>query len=443
MQRPSKRDRTQQKLLNAVRNEVETRLQQSLPNRLGTISNATDRFSDISLHWQLKLRFGSHPIKVSSDTTLVDIFDRNDICGRFAIVGRPGSGKTTELLKLAKKLIERAQANPNSAIPVLIGISVESVGRDQRIFMQEYTIEKINQKYGLRQDLCKLWLNAGLIVPLLESLKLPTLMVEQQEDFRKKGILQEVSQPLVWQSPIVACLTSRDYFGYQTLLNLNACVEIQPLSTKKIQVYLQKNGCQRLWDTIQNDESFMRTSPYNLGLARIPLFLNLAIATSHKINFRYWQQLASNTARIDYLLSLYIDRFLENNNRGNYKTSKAKTMYWLGWLADKLEKEGIMEFAIEDIQPSWLETYKQKVLYIFNIHFLGILLIFSPMYIIGFFMISDSDYRLFILVNGLFWFFFISNHVIYISNYICNVFNTNGKSRNNLCLSGNRISQFF
>jgi hypothetical protein len=407
MKMPFQRDRIQQQFLNIVRDEIETRLQQCLHNQIANI-NPANRYlfgskrnpSEIQLHWNLKLRFGNQPVELQPETTLLDIFNRNDICGRFAIVGRLGSGKTTELLKLAKKLIERAQINPKTAIPVLLSVSVEIYKQKP---LQDCIVEQIKQKYGLRRDICKLWLKSGAIIPLLEKLQLPILRREQQQDFRKPNIFQETSQPSVWQSPFVVCITNYEYDYYQPFLNLNGCVKIQPLSEQQIQNYLQQNECQPLWNTIQNDGSFMRENPNELGLARIPLFLNVAIATSSKINFQYWQQLSSTTERIDYLLSIYIDKFVRIDFTGNERPSKPKIIYWLGWLADKLGKENEMEISIDKLQPYWLENNKQKFLYLYSVYFIGFVFLISPFvlpFFISFFLFNNTDILiLFVLVN--------------------------------------------
>jgi hypothetical protein len=404
MKTPSQRDRVRQQFLNIVRDEVETRLQQCLHNQIANIDPANRylfgskrNISEIQLHWNLKLRFGSQPVKLQSETTLFDIFNRDDICGRFAIVGRMGSGRTTELLKLTKKLIERAQVNPKTAIPVLISVSVE---RYEQESLQYCIVEQIKQKYGLRRDICQSWLNAGLIFPVLEKLILPNFMLERQQDFRQNSILQEDSQSSFWQFPFLVCCTNQEYAYYQTFLNLNGCVEIQPLSEQQIQDYLQKHECQHLWNAIQNDESFMRDNPYELGLAKIPLFLNIAIAASSQINFQYWQQLSSETERIDYLLSIYIEKFANIDSNGDDRPSQAKTIYWLGWLADKLYKESKMEISIDEIQPYWLENYKQKFLYLYKLYFMGgnlIFLLFILPALISIFLFTDGFICLIIL----------------------------------------------
>ena len=63
-----------------------------------------------------------------------------------------------------------------------------------------------------------------------------------------------------------------------------------------------------------------------------------------------------------------IEQQLNNpDNQGTYpprkSPSKKQTLHYLVWLARKLEAEGETEFLIEGMQPTWLESTKQKIMY--------------------------------------------------------------------------------
>lgn len=106
-------------------------------------------------------------IKLPPQTNLIKVFERNDVGRRLLILGEPGAGKTTSLLKLAAELITQAQQNPTSPIPVIFELSAWK--NDQQPIKQ-WLINQLNDNYSIDVKISRKWLEQNRIIPLLDGL---------------------------------------------------------------------------------------------------------------------------------------------------------------------------------------------------------------------------------------------------------------------------------
>jgi hypothetical protein len=68
------------------------------------------------------LRRSDQPPEEVTDT-MMNVFNRGDVAGRLLILGEPGAGKTTTLLKLAQELVTQAQADAPVPVPIIFELS--------------------------------------------------------------------------------------------------------------------------------------------------------------------------------------------------------------------------------------------------------------------------------------------------------------------------------
>ena len=186
---------------------------------------------------------------------------------RLLILGEPGSGKTTELLKLALALGEEAEDNPKKPIPVIFELST---WRGEA--MQEWMAEQMALGYGLNRQLCREWLKSDRIVPLLDGLD------ELGEENIKDAIeaidaLQEDYQQQ--QHGLVICCRIEDYekasheSGERVRLRLmDRAVRLCELTDADIEDYLNRRQAQNIWEELPSKPGFKE-------LARYPMLLNL------------------------------------------------------------------------------------------------------------------------------------------------------------------------
>ena len=344
-----KRDKTQQELLDWVDSEVESRLLQSLHNRIYILLDKKEDPSQVNHPSSIVIKIGSRqPFQLPSGTSIIDIYDRKDINSRLLILGAPGSGKTTTLLELAKELVKRAQGDTEEPIPVLLNLSS---WKDDKQSIANWMIDNLKLVYGLRKDIGQQFLSQGALLPLLDGLdelapSRQSLCVEKLNDFLEaEGALH----------PLVVSSRTKEYQFYKENLALNGSIIIQLLNREQIQDFILRTEGKGFWDYIENDEQI-------LDIAKAPLFLNILVISYSEISFHKWQQLESSEQRISYLFEAYITKmFARQNNKPSKNQDKANK--WLGWLGSRLIQENETEFFIEHLQPFWLNTKKKRLIY--------------------------------------------------------------------------------
>lgn len=118
------RPRNEQVLLQAVGQDVESRLEQSLHNAILINLDKEAQPDQVNRPWQREIRIGLKPASpLPEDRSIAQVFDDAAIGGKLLILGQPGAGKTTTLLDLAKVLVDRARADIYHPIPVLFNLS--------------------------------------------------------------------------------------------------------------------------------------------------------------------------------------------------------------------------------------------------------------------------------------------------------------------------------
>jgi predicted NACHT family NTPase len=106
---------------------------------------------------------------IDDNKLLIEIFERDDIQGKLLILGAPGAGKTTELLRLAEQLVWGALQNPKTIIPVLFELSTwrdDNQSIEQWLIEQLYELHGGNRKYKIYEG----WLEQQVLLPLLDGL---------------------------------------------------------------------------------------------------------------------------------------------------------------------------------------------------------------------------------------------------------------------------------
>jgi hypothetical protein len=65
----------------------------------------------------------------------------------------------------------------------------------------------------------------------------------------------------------------------------------------------------------------------------------------------------------------YIDRIFEDERAKESVFSRKKTLNWLSWLARGMNENSQPVFFVEDLQPKWLNSLSQRVLYASSVAF--------------------------------------------------------------------------
>lgn len=342
-------------LLKAVKTQVETRLENSLHNRVYIIPEQDKNHNQVEHPWSIDVKSGSKPkVRLPQNTHIITVFDQKGVEGRLLILGQPGAGKTTMLLELAQKLVERVENDLNEPIPILLSLSS---WQNEQQSIKDWIVAELNsgKYYKVRKDIAKQWLEEGEIIPLLDGLD--ELAASRQEQCVKK--LNEFLQPGNWIYPLVVCSRIEEYQLYSTQLALNTSLELQPFSDEQIQEYLRGIGNEQLGDSIRDDRELKQ-------LAQTPFLLNVIVLSCQKLSLDKWQEFKSSEERLNYLFATYVEGMLGRKYEEKCPRDE-KTKQWLGWLALKLIEKNETEFFIEKMQPLWLKIrrYKRTYLLIF------------------------------------------------------------------------------
>jgi len=336
-------------LLKAIKTQVETRLESSLHNRVYIIPDKDKNPSQVEHPWNIDVKSGSKSkFRLPKNTSIINVFDQAGVEGRLLILGKPGAGKTTMLLELAKVLVQRAEEDLNEPIPVLLSLS--SWQNDNQSITDWIVADLGSGKsYRVRKDITKKWLEYGEIILLLDGLD--ELAAERQEKCVEK--LNEFLQPGNWIHPLVVCSRIEEYQIYSTQLALNMSVELQPFNDKQLQDYLQRTRNDKLWNSIKNNAELSE-------LAQTPFFLNVIVLSYQKISLAKWQEFKSSRERLlDYLFSAYVEEMLTRQSKGKYP-SHENTKAWLSWLSIQLINQNESELFIDKMQPYLLLSKEQK-----------------------------------------------------------------------------------
>ena len=389
-QSPSSRSESEKDLLKEVRTRVEARLAGQLHHAVRL--NLQKELQPKQVRpWSMEVKVAiEQPNQLlSPDTTIDQVFDR--CLGRLLILGEPGAGKTTTLLDLAMESIARAEADSQARIPVIVDLSdwqphppqVNSVwSKIPLIFpwdtrknappdtrpmwsIADWFVVKVQEKYGFPLKQIEQWVADRRLIPLLDGLD------EVRPDYQQDCV-RSISQWLksdLRPREIAVCCRREQYEAYAEKLELEAggAVYLQDLTSEQIQIFLSEANRSELWESLAADDNL-------LELIRRPLLLSMAIIAYQEIDRIHWQGATSAGDRINLLLDAYVRKMLTQDIPSRaYRKGKipsvAQSQKWLEILALQLLQDSETDFLLEKMQPRWLSTPLQKLLYIF---FLGL-----------------------------------------------------------------------
>lgn len=341
-----KSDRLQALLLEAIKTEIESRLNQSLHQRVYIADpNPIASLGDI------KLKISPNPQEnLAKNPKIEAIFDRPLVRGRLFIRGVPGSGKTTLLLQLAKVLVNRAVERPELPLPILLDVS--SWPRKQQAIAQ-WIISILKRKYALDSATAKKLIKLERVILLFDGL-------DQLKPSQQNKCIEQLNSFLQnhWSGSLAVCGGLATEQNNHISLNINAAIELQLLTPERISAYLLQADCELLWNSIKH-------KPELIKIARSPLFLNLMILSATEINLQEWQQLANSEDRLTYLWNAYIRSGLKRGHEKIAQINKIKNqpqnennLNRLSWLAQKSIKQ---PDYFSQFDYSWLENPVEKI----------------------------------------------------------------------------------
>lgn len=282
------------------------------------------------------------------ETGILDAFNCIGAERTLLILGEPGSGKTTMLLKLAQSMVERTEADISQPIPVVFNLS-SWAGERQAI--ADWLVKELNSKYLVSKTLSKAWIESQDLILLLDGL-------DEVKDERRNACVKAINQfrQTHGQTQIVVSSRIGDYEALSNRLRLDGAICIQSLTLEQVNQYLDKAGTQlEIVKTLLEEDTALQE------LAKSPLMLSVMMVTYQSVVVEDVPKAEGLEERKKQLFDAYIERMFKHGGITR-KYPRAKVMAGLTYLAQRMLEESQTIFLIERMQPTWL-TRKQTWIY--------------------------------------------------------------------------------
>ena len=295
-------------------------------------------------------------VKLPPQTKMIEVFRREDVSGRLLILGHPGAGKTTTLLELAQELLLEAQEVGYKRIPHVFEMSRWEEGLD----FVEYLALELKREHNLDLAIVRGMASSGQLLPLLDGLD------ELRNPKTISAAMVAINEYLKGSEDrdAVVCCRVLDYeLASKKLWELNAAIELQPLSEGEIQTYLTRVQKKHLWALVEQNPALLEEDSSGMPpLLKTPLFLSVFARVNPKVAVRSEGELWD--AYIVKQLGLSA-KDLSGKGYQPYQRTEEPTQkqskYYLIFLAQQLQRtESESEFLIQDIEPDWLTTSSQR-----------------------------------------------------------------------------------
>lgn len=345
--------RFRQKLLNEVQEFwVENVLERSLHNK-AMIDLGLEERPDL-----VKRSFGNLKISpeqsqkpLSINRGITTAFNRMGEGRTLLILGEPGAGKTTILLKLTRDLIARTSENLNRPIPVVFNLSSWAKKRQK---IADWLVDELQSNYGVSKSLGKAWVKDQQLLLLLDGL-------DEVRAKHREACVEAINQFMkdYGVTEMVVCSRIKDYQALSNRLQLRGAICVQPLTSEQINQYLDNAG-----EQLQGVKTLLQEDTAMQEMMKSPLTLSIVSMAYKDISVENLQQFGSIKERRRHLFETYIERMFQRHGRAaRMKYTPEKTKHWIGWLATRMVQESQTVFLIEKIKHTWLEKKGERTFY--------------------------------------------------------------------------------
>lgn len=287
-----------------------------------------------------------HSQPLSEKTSAIHLFKETEEGEILLILGEPGSGKTTTLLKIAQDLINQAEKNPGQFIPVVLNLSSWA---SQQQTIADWLVKELESKYLVPKALSKNWIENQDLILLLDGL-------DEVKANRREACVQAINKfrESHGLTQIVISSRIRDYEALSSRLQVQSAVCLKSLTQEQIKQYLDRAGGQ-----LEGVESLLQEDEALQELAKSPLILSVIALAYRGIPAEELPHHGSIEERRKHLLDAYIERTFRRKGVEK-KYPKAKVKHYLSWLAQELNRTSQSVFLIERMQPNCLPSNERR-----------------------------------------------------------------------------------
>lgn len=288
-----------------------------------------------------------HPF--SEGTQTAEIFDGLGAGRTLLILGEPGAGKTTILLKLVQCLLTRMGDDVSQPLPVVLNLSSWS---KKRTSIADWLEQELYDIFQVSKPLGKTWIEEESLILCLDGL-------DEVEVRYRNTCVQHLNQFIQahGRTELLVCSRLEAYEALSARLRLRSAICIQALSSGQIDRYLEQAG-----EPLTALKTVFNQNPELKDFAASPLILSvmsLAYQGFAVDEFPEWERPEVFRKQ---LFEIYLSRMLKR--RGTpHQYPDEQTVYQLTWLAQRLMQTSQSVFLIEKLQPFWLVSRPQKLAY--------------------------------------------------------------------------------
>lgn len=342
--------RNRQALLSKVKNYwVKGVLENTVHKRSLIALDLEERPQAVAHPWHLTLETpDEQPILFPKGTKAIDLFDQLGAGRTLLILGKPGAGKTTALLELARDLVTRAEQDIGQPIPVVFNLSSWDAEKQT---IANWLIKELNSKYQVPKPVGQAWVKKQQLLLLLDGLD----EVQDKDHEACVDALNAFHQEYGFE--IIVTSRIKEYQVLSKRLNFQNAICLRALTSAQIRHALAGTDAymEGLRTLIFKDDLLRH-------LAKSPLMLNIMTIAYQGVALADLPETGLLEVRRVQLFDAYVEQMFKRRG-SDRKYSKAQTLYWLTGLAQRMSQFSQMVFLIESIQPTWLQTESEHRAY--------------------------------------------------------------------------------
>lgn len=278
-----------------------TRSLQTIPSILLLQKNRPDAV----LHGWYTLLQGTHytPPSVIKPVEIPDEFEDT-----LLLLGDVGSGKTTQLLLLAQKLLERAEQNRTQPYPVILLLSTWQARTKS---LTHWLLTELERRYEVPRLTGQHWIDNDRLILLFDDLNALSTRARARCILAINHYRQ--AHPF---TAMVVCCTTDIYFNQDARLQFQQAAQIQPLRSEQLTAYLTSHH-----EILEETRSLFHQLPDLQHFLTTPLRLSLLIQACRNVQTpaNFPDQLVK--AQLQYYFQAYIRTMLERQNLPHHHLS--------------------------------------------------------------------------------------------------------------------------
>ncbi len=277
------------------------------------------------------------------------LLSRYDTYGQaLLILGDPGTGKTTALLALARELAERAGADDQQPIPVVLNLATWGTRRSD---LDDWVVDELNSKYQIPREIGRRWLEHNDLTLLLDGLD------EVNPSFRR-ACMVEINQFRQEHglTGVAVCCRLEEYQRAGLPLQLGGAVLLKRMPPEQAREIMSQAG-----EPFAAVRNLLDHDPQLQELAQTPLMLSILAVTFQGSpappGFMPGENPEQSRTR---LLDAYISQMFHRRGRA---ASPEQVLPVLSFLARRMGENHQAIFLIEGLQPGWLSKPASRMVY--------------------------------------------------------------------------------